>query len=595
MESDKEENGTGTTKTFPYTEKWKDIFEWADHSTLGEQYTYCHSCDRNLSTFHRGLIELRRHVETYRHKKGAQTPKSAGWQRQRSEPLPCSDAAIQFIYKHFHTGSATGEKMSTHFARCKLGLQYPKDIESVCQHTPYCVYIYGGVTLEKDDTVSVVLVGFFDVEATRHCIRFLDAIQSVGGAEDETAAAVVETLKKFRLPTGNLVAVYSDGNGVASEQICSHLRELNPNIVALGGLYAIADAACHAGVKKLSNQVQELIVDIHAHYSSCSTKNSNLEALFGSDVSVNSPSFHLNTSCLTFCLLVTKILEIWTELILYFKSCDKKDDKAKLICSQLQEPKVRATFMFLEQALKPLHSFQRHLQTQEGAARADILLVLEEASSLLCTYTSHFLRPKAAVRFLKEHDAQILKNEKFHLSSPELCLGGKAVGDFLKESKATEAIPLLKREALSFYVALTGCIAEELPLSDGVLRSVAQLLSPQNRLKVTGKAVEELGTKLGICSSPEEVSQLTSEFLEYQLAEEGGSEEGEKDNSAVVSLEKHWASVLKDIKPTSIFRKLLLTLLSFPCPPLEPQEIFTKVYKWRSCSHIFCLCLDLFC
>lgn len=577
MESGTEENGTGTAETFPYTEKWKDIFDWADHSILGEQYTYCHACDRNLSTFHKGLVELRRHVETYKHKKGAQTSKSAGWQRRCSEPLSCSDAAIQFIYKHCYTGSATGENVSRHFARCKLGLQYPKDIESVCQHTPYCVYIYGGVTLEKDDTVSVVLVGFFDVEATRHCIRFLDAFQSVGGAGDQTAAAVLETLTKFGLPAGNLVAVYSEGSGVASEQICSHLRELNPNIVALGGLYAIADAACHAGVKELSNQVQELIVDIHAHYSSCSTKNSNLKALFGSDISANSPSFHLDTSCLTFCLLITKILEIWTDLILYFKSCNKNDDKAKLIYSQLQDSKVRATFMFLEQALKPLHSFQRHLQTQEGAARADILLILEEASSLLCTYTSYFLRPQAAVRFHKEHDTQILKNEKFQLSSPELNLGGKAVEDFLNESEATEALPLLKQEALSFYIAVTGCIAEELPLSEGVLRSVVQLLSPQSRLKVTGKAVGELGTKLGICSSPEEISQLTGEYLEYQLAEEGESEEGEKSNSAVVSLERHWASVLKDTKPTSVFRKLVLTLLSFPFPPLKPQQIFTKV------------------
>ncbi|XP_044066690.1 DNA (cytosine-5-)-methyltransferase 3 beta, duplicate a isoform X2 [Siniperca chuatsi] len=563
-----EENGTVTFKKFPYSEKWKDIFDWADHSDLGEHYTYCRSCERNLNTFHKGLVDLRRHVETNKHKKRAQ--------RQRSEPLPCSDAAIRFIHKHCYTGFTKGEQVSRHFARCKLGLQYPKDITSVCQHTPYCVYIYGEVTLGKDDTVSVVLVGFFDVEASRHCIRFLDALQSVGGAGDQTAAAVVETLKKFGLPTDNLVAVYSDGNGAASEQICSQLRELNPNIVALGGLYTIADAACHAGVKELTNQAQELMADIHAHYSSCSAKNDNLKALFGSDVSADSPSFHLNTSCLKFYLLVTKIVEIWTDLILYFKSSDKDDDKAKLICSQLQDPKVRATFMFLEQALKPLHSFQRHLQTHDGAARADMLLILEEASSLLSTYTSYFLHPQAAVRFINERDAQILKDKKFHLSSPEFNLGGKAVEDFLNESEATEALPLLKEEVTSFYVALTGIIAEELPLSEVVLRSIAQLLNPQSRLEVTGKAVGELGTTLGICSSPEEVNQLTNEFLEYQLAQEGKSEEGEKDNSAVVSLEKHWASVLKDAKPTSIFRKLVLTLLSLPCLPLEAQQVFSQ-------------------
>lgn len=577
MDSPAGENVSGVTKTFPYTEKWKGIYEWADCSTLGEQYTYCHSCDKNLSTFRRGLMELRRHGETNKHKKSTQTSKNTGWQIQQSEPLPCSDAAIQFIFKHCYTGSATGETVSRHFARCKLGLRYPKDIESVCRNTPYCVYIYGGVPLEKDDTVSVVLIGFFDVEATRHCIRFLDAFPSDGGAGNQTAAAVVETLKKFGLLAGNLAAVYSDGNGVASEHICSHLRKLNPNIIALGGLYAISDAACRAGVKELSNQVQEFITDIHAHYSSSSTKNRHLEVLFGSDFSANAPSFHLNTSCLTFCLLVTKILEIWNDLILYFKSCDTNDDEAKIICSQLQDSKVRATFMFLEHALKPLHSFQRHLQTQEGAARTDILLILEEASRLLHTYTSYFLRPQAAGRFLKEHDAQILKNKKFHLSSPDLKLGGKELEDFLNGLETTETMPILKEEAMSFYVALTVCIAEELPLSEGVLKSMAQLLSPHSRLKVTGKAVGELGIKLGICSSPEEVNQLTSEFLDYQLTGEGESEKGDTDNSVLVSLEKHWASILKDLEATSSFRKLVLNLLSFPCPPLDPQQMFTKV------------------
>ncbi|XP_074499588.1 uncharacterized protein LOC141772483 isoform X1 [Sebastes fasciatus] len=574
LESDTEENVTVTTKEFPFTEKWKAIFDWADHSAVGEQYTYCRSCDSNMRTFKKGFVELRRHEGTNKHRKRAQNYKGVGLQGKCSEPLPCSDAAIRFINKHCYTGPAKGENASRYFAACKLGSQYPEDITSACQHTPYCVYIYGGATLGKDDTVSVVLVGFFDVEASRHRIRFLDALQSEDGAEDQTAAAVVEILKKFGLHTENLAAVYSDGNGAASEQICSQLRELSPNIVALGGLYAIADNACHAGIKQLSSQAQELMVDIHAHYSSCSTKNDNLKALFGSDISAESPSFHLNTSCLKFSQLVTKLLEVWTDLIMYFKSCDKDDDKAMLICSQLQDPKVRATFMFLEQALKPLHSFQRLLQTQEGAARADMLLILEEASSLLCTYTSYFLHPEAAVRFLKERNAEILKDKKFHLSSPELNLCGKTVEDFLSESEATNALPLLKEEVLSFYVALTGCIAEELPLSDEVLRSIAQLLNPQNRVKVTEKVVGELGTKLEICSSPEEVNQLTSEFLEYQLAEEG-----EKDNSKVVSLEKHWASVLKDIKPTSIFRKLVLTLLSLPCPPLDAQQAFTQALE----------------
>uniref|UniRef100_A0A7N6BB81 DNA (cytosine-5-)-methyltransferase n=1 Tax=Anabas testudineus TaxID=64144 RepID=A0A7N6BB81_ANATE len=534
-------------------------------------------------------VKVRNSHDTKKHQERARIYRSSG---QICEPLSCNDAAIRFLHKHFYTGSAKGKQAPRHFVRCMLGLQYPKDITHVCQNTPYCLYIYEGVAVGKDDTVSVVLVGFFDIVSSRYCIRFLDAFQSVDDAGDQAAgAAVVEILNKFGLPTNNLVAAYGDRNGEASKHICSQLRELNPNIVALGRLYTIADAALHAGVKQLSNQAQELMADIHAYHSSCPTKNDNLSTLFGSDITADSP-FHLNTSCLRFCMFVTKILEIWTDLVLYFSSGDD-DDKAKLICSQLQDPKVRATFMFLEQALKPLLNFQRHLQTQGKSCPSDMLLMLEEASNLLCTYTSYFLRPEDASRYLKEHDAHILKNKKFHLSNPELSLGGKVVEDFLNKSEAADALPLLKEQVLSFYIALTGCIAEELPLSNKLLRSIAQLLNPHSRLELTGKAIGELGTKLGLCNSPDEDSQLMSEFLEYQLAEEGDNESEEKDKPAVVSLEKHWASVLKDTKPTSVFRKLVLTLLSLPCPPLSAQQVFNQACKRRSCFDICHLCICL--
>lgn len=537
------------------------MFEWADRSVLGDKYTYCCICHSNLSTLSKGIVDLRRHMMTNKHKTRSLNPRN-----QAPGSPPCSDVAIWFIGEYCEGATAPGAEVSAHLARSKLGSRYPRDIESACQRGPYCVYIYAGVTLKSSregGTIAVVLVGFFDVGANRHCVRFLDAFQSEGKEGNEMAAAVVKTLRDFKLPKENLVAVYSEGNAESSEQIFLNLRELNPNVVAFGGLYTVADAACRAGLKELSKQVQELVADIYAYFSSCPTKNINLEALFGSDFSTDSQTFLLNTSCLKCCSVVSKILEMWSELLLYFTSCNKSNEKAKLICFQLQDCKVRATFMFLEQALKPLHRFQRCLQTQEEAAGARLQLMAEGASNLLCTYTSLFLHPEAAGRFLKEPDAQNLENEKYHLSSLDLSVGDKAVEKYLKESVSKDAKLLLTQEALSFYIAVTRCITEKLPLGEGVLKSIAQLLSPHRWLKVAGKAVGELGTQLGLCSSAEDATQLTDEFLQHRLLERGK--------------EKRWASLLEDNEPNSLFRKLLLTLLAFPCPPLEPKAVFTKV------------------
>lgn len=527
------------------------MFEWADRSILGPKHTYCQVCDRNLSTIARGLHELKRHSVTNKHRRRSMIRDPGS--------LPCSEAARSFIGEYCQTASAP-------LACCYLGSRYAWDIKSACQHAPYCVYVYGGVTLtslREGGTVSVVLVGFFDVGAGRRRLRFLDAFQSGGKGGDETAAAVVKILKDFKLPKENLFAVCSEGNAESPEQT-SHLRELNPKVVALHELNTAADSACRAGLKQLSEQVHELVANIYEHRSSCPT-NSNLEAVFGSDAGSDGRSLLLNTSCLKLSSVVSKLLGKWSELVLYFKSCSRNDEKAKLIFSQLQDCKLRATFMFLEQALKPLLRFQRRLQTQEEAAGARLRLVAEEASTLLGTYASLFLSPQAAVSFLKERDTQILKNKELHLSS--LSLGDRAMEEFLNEYVTEDAALLLTQEALSFYAAATRCITERLPLSHRALKSVAQLLSPRGCPGLAGNAVGILGTELGICSSAQDEGQLADEFLLHRPPQR------EEESCP----EKRWAGLLMEVEPSSLLRKLLLTLLAFPCPPLEPRAVFTEV------------------
>uniref|UniRef100_A0A673XUL2 DNA (cytosine-5-)-methyltransferase n=1 Tax=Salmo trutta TaxID=8032 RepID=A0A673XUL2_SALTR len=612
--TDEEALGKYLRKRIVYEDIWRETHSWVGPSTLGEFHAYCSLCDMNFNIYHSGLVDLKRHSQCKRHHKltlaangcNVRTEARKSSQGSISSCPPCSELVLCFIQVNCVSGpSAAGDQVSNRYGQYVLGLQYPEDIVSTCQKTPYCIYMYGGVVLGEAGVASVVLVGYFDVKAARHCIRLLDVLQSP--AEDntgeETAAALVETLKRFGLPAANLAALYTDGNGAASEQICSQLRELNPNVVVLGRLYGVADASCHAGMVELSTQAQELIVDIYSHYSFCSTKNDNLKELFSSISSIDGLTLPLTTCCLTFCMLARKVLEMWTDLISHFSSCNKEDDideKAKLISTQLQDPQIRATFMFLNQALEPLRAFQERLHHHEGSARADLVQILQEASNLLRSYASSFLRPQAVVRFLKERDVSLLKTTKFHLPGPELNVGGAAVEDLLCESSesGSEALQFLQEQALSFYTALTASVAEGLPLSDGVLRSMAQLLSPQGRLKVTRKVVGELGAKLGLCSSPEEISQLNKEFLEYQLAEEGEWEEGEngsdagiQNGSAATSLEQHWCTVLKASGSTSIFRKLILTLLALPCPPLEAQKVFTQVGERLKASHT---CMSLY-
>uniref|UniRef100_A0A8C5E0E8 DNA (cytosine-5-)-methyltransferase n=1 Tax=Gouania willdenowi TaxID=441366 RepID=A0A8C5E0E8_GOUWI len=513
----------------------------------------------NLSTSNRGVIELKRHELTNKHRKRSKMAFKLSVQS-----LECSDAALRFIYSRGHTGSPKSDYFARLFARSKLGSKYPNDVRLVCQNTPYCLFVAEGVVAAaENDVVSVIHVGFFDTESSSYRLRFVDCFESAS----ETAAAALQTISKFELSTKNLGAFYFNGDATVSEELCSQLRALNPNVTALGGFYAMADAACHAGVKELSNQAQELLVNLHHHHFSCSNENDNIKALFCSGNSEDSMPFYLSLSCSAFCQLVTKLLEMWTDLVSYFSSFDEENEKVKSVCSQLKDPTVKAFFIFLQHALKPLHSLQSHTGNDP---RANAVAMFEASSVLLSSYASCFLTPPAATRFLNNKDLDILRNKAFRLQSPRLSMDGNAVEDFLTQCNVPEALPQLSEAASSFYAAVSSCIAARLPVSDRTLRTVAHLLDPRHRLET--RALEELGATFGVCSSPEDATQLTADYLHYQKQREEPNE-----SSALVPLEKHWANALKDIKPTSVFRKLVLTLLSFPCRPLSAENIFSQV------------------
>uniref|UniRef100_A0AAY4EB07 DNA (cytosine-5-)-methyltransferase n=1 Tax=Denticeps clupeoides TaxID=299321 RepID=A0AAY4EB07_9TELE len=563
-----EEGATHSRRHIVYRQEWEKTYSWLRPSLMGETYAYCNLCKANLSIVNAGTFGLKQHQKTRRHRGQVQATTGDGG-------FACSQILKRFVQVHcLGRASDGGEEVSGETARLVLGPQYPGDITSACKHTPYCVYIYGRVRLGGGDPVCVVLVGYFDERAAKHRIRLLDVLHT----GSDVVGDLMDTLGRFDLPGHNVAAFYTDGMDDHSEDIAEEMKKLNRNVVALGGLYSLADAACRAAVTGHCSVVPGLISEIYAHYSSCSSHNDSLKALFsgvrGLDSGVGGRLEDL-------CVLVTRVCEMWTELASYFDSCGTS---AAQICAQMRTPQVRATFMFLNVALEQLRSFQRRLQSRDGTARADLVQILREASGLLRSYASSFLSPQAVVRFLKGRDPAVLKNTKFHLPWTELSLCGSGLEDFLMEQEAEMADVLedFQGMCLSFHATLTASVLEGLPLSDGALRSMSQLLDPQGRLKVTSKAVADLAAQLGLTSDTKESSEFTDEFLEYQLAEEGEGEEdgvphGNEQHGKQPALEEHWSTVLKTTKPTSIFRKLILSLLALPCPPLEADKVFAQV------------------
>uniref|UniRef100_A0A8C9STV9 DNA (cytosine-5-)-methyltransferase n=1 Tax=Scleropages formosus TaxID=113540 RepID=A0A8C9STV9_SCLFO len=489
----------------------------------------------------------------------------------------CSTGVLRFIKKHWagweaaKTGS-DGDRVPSHPERHVLGLGHLQGLASICTKTPYCVYLYCRVDLGGAKSADVILLGFFDVDAGKHLIRLLDVVQPEEDAA-HTANSLIKTLKTSKIPTVKLAAFHVAGEDEFAEQVASHLKGLLPHAVSLVGLYSLSDRACRTIIETHSSLVKELVMELYHHYSSCSSTDDNLKELFGS-VGVRPPVL---SHCLVFCQIVCKILGMWSDLATYFKSCDPTDNRTKKISAHLENLHMKATVMFLSHALQPLCDFQEQLEKREGR-REDLVHVLLEASDLLRSYAASFLHSSAAIKFLKERDISVLKSKKSHLPDAEVNVG-VAVEDFLEEHKEALAdmLPTFAEGAISFYVSVTAAVAESLPLNEGSLRNVSKLLSPSRVLKLTGKALLELGAEFCLRDIKRNATQLTNDLVHYQL--ELGKESSQDFQELVPCLEQHWSAALKAMPPTSILRTLVLTLLALPCPPLKAEKVFAQVRR----------------
>lgn len=461
--------------------------------------------------------------------------------------MPSSSAVVCFFRRYCPPASAdVGLILNNSRVRHLLGQKYHEDITTHCSHTPYCLYLYTGVDLEEEKTGNVIMVGFFDKATGENKIRLLD----VFNLEEETADAfctrVVEILRKYKIPLTNMAIIYSDFPH--HEDLLVGLKAFKPEIVSLRGLTSLAGHVCHSGVMEmeLSGLILNLVLDIYKHFPSFPVDLK--KALVDVEGSVLNQS--LTSECSLFWKIIDRITTARSDLEKYFGQNKTSDETINL----LSDPKIKLNVLFMCHALQPLHDFQEKIH--KGAS---VTQLLQDASQLLKFYTSSFLSDKAAETFLRRGKISLLKDAAGHLPRGEVQLG-KAAAEFLFQNaeELTDYLESFNKSVISFYTTVTRRIVECLPVPDSNLRNLSLVLSPGRKLEVTVRIVQELGVRFGVCSSPEKMSLLTDEFLEYQFIDESDVRSDER------SMEQYWKRELRIMGRTSYFGRLILSLLALP-------------------------------
>ncbi|KAJ8257349.1 hypothetical protein GJAV_G00184660 [Gymnothorax javanicus] len=562
-----------------FLDAWLNKFSWLSRSTLGDYYGHCKLCEISLNISYRGSMDLKRHEQSHRHsqnvdKTGLPQAAKTG-EQEAADASPFNENMLRFLEQHCRSKGRKG-KMSQQTAKALFGLDFPKDIVSICCQTPYCVYLCHGVEVGQESTVSLVLVGFFDEKTDKNCIRLLDVIQPPQGDEAAVFTSLIETLNKFSISLSNFVTFYTDANAAVSQELVLHLRKINPRVVSLSSLFVLADHACQSGLKALPSQVEELVMSIHEHYSTCPTTNDNLKEIFVSTGASGSSS-PISAQCLVLGNVIKKFLDMWPDLISYFKSCSGENDKAEQICSQLENPRLRLTFMFLSHALERLCTYQRKLNRSGESSKVELAEILQEVRSLLQLYAASFLNPEAVEKFLSSCNINILKDKVYHLPEAEMDVGASA-REFLAQSEnaVTDTMRSFTEDVVAFYTALLGSIAGNLPFGDSNLKTITLILKPTGKWNLTDKMVADLGSKFGLCKTLEEEKQLMNELSDCPALNGGTEPPAESKNP---SSGHGWGTILRTMGQTSILRKLILAILALPCPPMEPVDTFLHVLE----------------
>ncbi|XP_026862820.2 uncharacterized protein LOC113575485 isoform X2 [Electrophorus electricus] len=518
---------------------------------------YCESLGQAVGTICPGQM---------RENAGLKTGTEDGHSDTTTGSLSCSLATLRFINQHWPSVSVSHISPITYSrARIVLGSKYPNDITAACSQDPYCLYLYHGLELAEGEKASTVLIGYFDEAAGERKVRLLDVFQPLEETDATLWTSLADMLKKFELPLVNLAVFYSISREPA--HFISGLKVLNPGTVFLCGLSDIAKQACHSGIMamQLSEEIQRLVKKVHKHFHYLPV------SLRQQLSSMENPNFSspLTSQCLLLRTVIHEMTVVWSDLEQYFRS-QGSTGKTKQICCLLNNRPLRLSFLFMSHALQPLCEFQGTLDHDE-----DVTKVLQDATSLVQLYASSFLKPKAVESILSRKNCSLKKEMMEHLPRAEIKVGELVVKYLLEEDAVlTNQLDLFYKGAISFYMAVITSIVKCLPLPDSTLRNMAVILSPEGKMEVTGKSVADLGVQLGFCPSAEDVNMLTDEFLEYQLAERDSLVVG----PASQSVERYWREELRIMGRTSIFRKLILSLLALP-KTLSMERVFEQVFE----------------
>ncbi|XP_047226593.1 uncharacterized protein LOC124871367 [Girardinichthys multiradiatus] len=196
---------------------------------------------------------------------------------------------------------------------------------------------------------------------------------------------------------------------------------------------------------------------------------------------------YCSTRWLSLLTCIQRVLNQWDALQAYFNSHEEVERSAKVrdLASHLRDPIVKAYFMFLSAALKPLYEFNIVFQSEAVQIHR-----LEEEMCRLIKRILGFLIPARAIMGVPLKEVEY--GEGHQLADEELFIGAETKAFMARKELPVSAEKKIFQSVRRFYEAVLQKMFSSFPLDHPLLKDM-KVLDPAARLDITPGTVARLG------------------------------------------------------------------------------------------------------
>ena len=618
---------SSTSSAGPVAKRFKRLSkfqsEWARYnmsaSKKGPSYVHCKVCAVDISVAGGGVHEVKRHIETRKHKENAKgmanqcTLTSTMLQSKSSLehdittaelyfttfvaehnlPFLASDhftklCKVMFPDSKIAEGFSCARTKTTAIVKFALAPAFIAEVVQVCQTSPFTILCDGGND-QFGKKYFAIMVRVWDDSKRQAVTRFLAMPVCNVSTAEALFNAVEYELESHDIAWNNVIGYASDTASVMvgrRNSVLSRIKEKQPSIFSLGCVCHLAALCAVAALKKMPISVDDLLIDIAYHFKYSAKRWTEYQQIQGefSEIQPLKILKHCTTRWLSLERCIKRVIDQWPALYAYFdREADivTSNERVQRISKQLKKPIVRLICHFVSFALKPLNKFSITFQTHAsriGSLQSDVRVLLQG-------YLSNFIKPEVLIN---ADDITMIDylDQNNQVGDDELGIGTSTrlllCGELEDEVTGTVIESRFFSSVRSFYEVSVTKMLEKFPFSDDTLKELA-FLDPRNRTTSSTAGIFNLASRFTSFST-DDVDSLMMEFRDYRVAPIDQIPAFVPSDDAAVDYFWFAMGELKVITDLASLRfgtlsKLAKILLVLPHSNADPERLFSMVRK----------------